>query len=695
MKISAPVARVLVNRGINTLAEAEVFIDTEKGNLHNPFLLPDMDAAVKRIRLAVDKKEKILVYGDRDVDGITSICILIRTLRSIGADPFWYIPSDEGYGVHKMIIDRYSKLGVTLIVTVDCGITSFECADYAKELGIDFVITDHHEPAEAGIPKAVAVVDPKRMDSKYPFIDLAGCAVSFKTSEALMQSFGRYFDRDVVAIGYSGSGGYDVFALKSRNGIVTGKIRLAFNPTSAGGQLSEKEINELKEFRAFCVGAVIAAQSPEFFVQEINTTFKEGSLPELASQSIDIDGLVRGQCADEEPQANCAPVAAPDAGAEEKAYAVLNAFNRVESAGDLRMRFFRESNLDAVALGTIADIMPLVKENRLLVRKGLKQLVTTQKLGLRALIEKCGQKNKAGMLTAKSVSWNITPVLNAAGRRGKADLSAEMLLTDNAKKASELLGEIMKLNAERKELQAVNLEKFMPMLESQCDLEKDKIFVVTAEGIEHGVTGIIASQIMRQYRRPTVLLIIENGEAMGAARSFEEFDILSALSKLSDILLKFGGHSQAAGLTVHADKLEEFRSRLKAIGQEEIAPEHLVPSVNIDSELSASEATLGLIEELAKLEPYGMANPNPVFALKNMKIKEMTRMGANNVHLRIKLTKNGGAVLNAVGWNLGYMEEELALQSFVDIAVQLEVNTWQDKSSVQLLIEDIRPSEGI
>ena len=693
LKISPPAAKVLVNRGVASLKEAEVFLDPEKGILHNPFLLPDMDAAIERIRRAVDKKEKILVYGDRDVDGITSICIMVRTLKSIGVEPSWYIPSDEGYGVHNEVIDRYAKQGVSLIITVDCGISAVENVKFARELGVDVVVTDHHEPAVTGIPDAVAVIDPKRADSKYPFVDMAGCAVSFKVCEALMQSFGKYFNVDLAALGVKRKeGGYELCALKSRNELPSGKAELKFNP-SAVGKIPGDAIEGFKIFSDFFKGAIIISQNNENMLGELNALLKENHIDEISCRVINLEEHIGRQfpmeegniCRTEEIDSNWSP--------EEKASSIIRSFQCVEALNDLRMIFFRETNLDVVALGTIADIMPLVKENRVFVKRGLRQLARTQKAGLKMLIEKCARNGKPGALSAKAVSWGITPVLNAAGRRGKAGLSCELLLTDDPRQAEKLIGEILQLNTERKELQAENLEKFIPVLKSQCDLDKDKIFIVTASGIEHGVTGIIASQIMRQYRRPTVLLIIEGDEAMGAARSFEGFDILSAISKLSDILIKFGGHSQAAGLTVPAGKIDEFRARLKEIAEKEISPETLIPSIDIDAELDPGEVTLELIDELARLEPFGMGNPHPLFALKNMKIRELARMGTNSDHLKLKVSKNGGPALGAVGWGMGAIEEDILPQSFVDLAVQLEINTWQDRSNIQLLIVDLKPSD--
>jgi single-stranded-DNA-specific exonuclease len=358
------------------------------------------------------------------------------------------------------------------------------------------------------------------------------------------------------------------------------------------------------------------------------------------------------------------------------------------------MSFFKTSHLDAITLGTIADIMPLVSENRTLVKQGLRRLSQSRKTGIQVILDRCVTKGKgAGNLSAKAISWNITPVLNAAGRRGRADLAAELLLTEDAPRARKLLDEIMQLNSERKELQAENMEKFLPLLEQQCDLDRDRIFVVTAAGIEHGVTGIIASQIMRLYRRPVVLLIVEGNEAMGAARSIEGFDIVAALAGMKDILIKYGGHSQAAGLTVAAAKLDEFRRRLKETADRLITPEMLVPTIDIDTELDASEIGMPLLNELAEMEPYGMGNPFPVFSVRKLKIREHSRVGNNGDHLRMKVSQNGSAPFSAIGWGLGPLAEDIGRYPYVDMAVQLELNVWQDRQTLQLLVLDIKPSQ--
>jgi single-stranded-DNA-specific exonuclease len=314
----------------------------------------------------------------------------------------------------------------------------------------------------------------------------------------------------------------------------------------------------------------------------------------------------------------------------------------------------------------------------------------SRKAGVQALLERCVKEFKSeAPLTAKAISWGVAPVINAAGRRGKADLAAKLLLEDNAFDANKLVTSICKLNDERKELQSENLEKFTPLLAEQCSMERDKILIVTSQTAEHGVTGIIASQIARRYHRPTVLLIVEGENATGAARSIEGFDITAAFAEMSDILIKYGGHNQAAGLTIKVGNIPEFTRRLRQFADKKIAPEMLVPELLIDCEIQPADISLDLIKELNLLEPYGQGNPYPIFCLRKVRVLEVSRVGADEGHLKLKISKGGNASIAAMGWGLGHIAEDLMPDSIVDLVVQLEVNTWQDKQTVQLIISDI------
>ncbi len=690
LQISPTAASVLVNRGMDTPEAARDFLNPSIEGLHNPFLLPDIYPAVDRIRAAVDRKEKILVYGDRDVDGVTSICVMVRTLVALGADVAWYIPSDEGYGLHNDIIKRYADQGITLIVTVDCGISAMEETSFASGLGIDMVVTDHHESPSTGIPRAVAVVDPKRADASYPFTELAGCSVSFKVAEALMQSYGRYYNRSLVFVSADRENGSvsRIAAVKTRNGVVLGSFDV---PAFASVE------DAWRSFEGFCGNdAVLVRSGSSGQGDPLPALLENGPAEGKRQVIIAEDLLVRIPDEDKEARdtlsAAFSGLAHLPAGKRSDALRIL--YSRAARLSDLRMRFFQTGHMDVVALGTIADIMPLHGENRILVKTGLKELARSSKPGVKVLLERSSARSKADNgWTAKMISWNITPLLNAAGRRGRADLAAELLLTEKASRAGELLNEIEKLNSERRELQAENMEKFVPLLCEQCDVDKDKIFIVTAAGLEHGVTGIIASQLMRQYRRPTILLIIDGNEAMGAARSVEGFDMVGALDSVKDILVKYGGHSQAAGLTITVDKLDEFRRRVTALADEKISPELLAPSIESDAEVPYNSITMGLHRELSSMEPFGMGNPPPVFIVRGVKIREHSRVGANGAHLRLKVSRNGGSVLPAIAWGMGDMDDVIDNYPAADLAAQIDVNTWQDRHQLQLLVQDIKPGD--
>ncbi|MGA2091150.1 MAG: DHH family phosphoesterase, partial [Endomicrobiales bacterium] len=417
-----PTAQVLANRGVRSLDEARLFVMPDLAYLHNPFLLPDIFPAVSRIRRAIDRGEKILVYGDRDVDGVTALSVMVRSLRALGTTPFWYIPSDEGYGLHKPVIDKFAAQGVTLIITVDCGISAVEEIDYSSSLGIDVIVTDHHEAPVTGIPHAVAVVDPKRADSVYPFKELAGCGVSFKVAEAVMLSFGRWYDRDMVFVFADSQG--SLTALKDRNGIPVAELSLK------DGKVSPATL------QSFIASSVLIVM--------------QGS-PALSLLETMLGG-----------PAGCQTVPVQESPCQTVEH-LRQLFYGHTRDNDLRMQFFRDGHLDAVGLGTIADMVPLSGENRILAWIGMEKIAQSSKPGVRALIEHCQAKAKNGSdVTAKTISWSITPLLNAAGRRGKADLAAELMLTDDVYRAHELMDALEKLNMERRQLQAENLEKFLP-----------------------------------------------------------------------------------------------------------------------------------------------------------------------------------------------------------------------------------------
>ncbi|MCB4791861.1 MAG: single-stranded-DNA-specific exonuclease RecJ [Elusimicrobia bacterium] len=674
LKVSRACAAVLVNRGFSSVKEANEFLNPGLAGLKNPFLLPDIEKAVERIKRALDNKEKILIYGDRDVDGVTSVCIMLRTLRSLGAEPLWYVPSKEGYGLNTEVLNSFNLQGVTLIITVDCGITSRIETAHASKLNMDVIVTDHHEPSPESFPEAYAVIDPKLKGSKYPFTDLAGCAVAFKVCEALMQSFGRYYNQQLVFLNIStkenSADPEDVLKLgliKFRNTLIEEKLEYDLLKESVTAGMLDKIIEFIGSKKVILKNAGLDIKVLDHFSKKFGKKLKIDSFIDLAGFKDEPAGISQ-----EETDAELA----------------FEKYLDLENKKDLRMGFFIKDNLDMVSLGTIADIMPLTGENRAFVKEGLKHLKETRNSGISVLLERCSRNRDE--LTAKAISWNITPILNAAGRLGKADLTAKLLLSKDIYEAHAFLDQIFKLNEQRKKVQAKNIEAFSSLVEEQCDIEKDKIFVVTASGLEHGVTGIVASHIVRQYYRPVILFIIEGREAVGAVRSIEGVDVIKILNRLSDILIKYGGHTKAAGLTIDVDKLGEFRQRIKKIAQEEIDDSLLVPKIEIDAELDASEVGLKLVKEISELEPFGNENPQPVFSLKKMQLVETNIMGVSGDHVKLSVKKNGSSTLKVLGWGLG--KQEFKVQSLYDIAVLLELEVYNGTKSPRLVIVDIKES---
>lgn len=628
------VLKILLSRNFDDFQTIQNFIFPKKEDLLNPFLLGDIHKAVTKIKQAIENKDKILIYADRDVDGITSLTILYNTIFILGGDVVWYIPSDEGYGLSCNVVDRYKTEGVKLIITVDCGISSVEEIDYANTLNIDVIVTDHHEPPQDGLPKAFCVVNPKINESFYPFKELAGCGVSFKVSQALMQTYGKYFDKKVA-----------ILCVEQNNAYLITLIN-------------------------------------DIVVKEENIDIKNLDLQEYSKIITNADNIIKNI---ENKDIDIIEICNKD-NIKENAYELLKQYRKKEFENDGRMLEFFENNVDLVALGTIADIVPLVNENRTLVQCGLSILSKnySKRLGLEYIFEEY-LKDKS--ISAKTISWNVAPILNAAGRIGNASVAANLLLADDKYNANNFFVELKKLNNDRKELQTENIKQFKILLEQQCDIENDNIFVVSANNLAHGVTGIVASHMVKLYSKPVILFIEDNqkGEATGACRSIDGFDIISALDKTKDLLVKFGGHNQAAGLTIKIDKIEEFRKKIKQIAQETISTEMVSKKINVDCELKIAEINRKTYNDLQLLEPFGASNPTPTFLLRDVNFEEVTIIGQTQEHLKLKVCKDGIS-LPALFWSAAKYADMFIYKDKFDILFNIDKN----KDNIQLIILDFK-----
>lgn len=538
--LSNLVAKILSNRNIlgREMQEDDIkkFLNPTRDDFYDPFLLPDMEQAVERIEQAINNNEKILIYGDYDADGITSTTILIKFFKEIGVEVDKYIPNrlEEGYGINNKALEEIKNRGIDLIITVDTGITANDQVKYANELGLDVIITDHHEPSDE-IPKAVAVIDAKRKNNKYPFNQLAGCGIAFKLTQAI-------------------------------------SIKRKLEPS----------------------------------------------------------------------------------------------------------KYLK--NLDIVSIGTISDLVPLVDENRVIVKLGLMLVKQTKNIGLRKLLLKLQLKE----LDSTSISFGITPRINAAGRLGNQNDALNLFITEDAKEAERLSEILNSYNIERQKIGNKIYEEAISQLK---DKEKNCI-ILGKEDWHHGVIGIVSSKITEKFNKPSILLCFENNIAKGSGRSVPGFDLYKAISSTKEYLLGFGGHTMACGLSLTVENFEKFKKEITKYIDENLDISKLEKEIYIDEILTIDDLDIEKIKELKSLEPFGEENPEPIIMYKNVEINGIRTLSENK-HLKLSLKKND-KIIDAIGFNLGELAEKYKIGDTIDIVGNIEINSFNGKDLIQIRLIDIR-----
>ena len=575
LSIGSLLAKILVLRGYDTPEKARRFLNNEAEYFHNPFLMKDMEKAVIRILDAVENKEKITVYGDYDVDGVTSVSSLYMYLKNIGADVNFYIPnrSSEGYGINTSAIDLLKKEGSSLIITVDTGITAVCETEYMKKIGIDAVITDHHRCQDT-IPNAVAVVNPKRPDDNYPFKELAGVGVVFKLLTAL-----------------------------------------------------EIAVQEKKIFGNYANG-----YSPDERCQRLINSGKSDFLEKICNN-----------------------------------YIVL------------------------VAIGTIADVMTLTDENRLICAAGLSMMEKKAGIGLEALIDMATDKKnqkypKKRKINSSFIGYTIAPRINAAGRIDDARLGVELFTCTEKEDAERIAAKLCRLNLDRQSEENRISEEALALAKRTHDFACDPVLVLAGENWHQGVIGIVSSKITEKYNLPSILISIENGIGKGSGRSIKGFNISEALEYCKDLLERYGGHDLAAGLTIKAENIDEFRKRINEYAVKHIDIENNESSIDIDCEVSVSELNLCNAEDIMKLEPCGTDNPQPVFLVKNIEVSGVNPISCGK-HTKVIL-KTEDEDIDALAFNVSAWESDLEKGDFTDIVFNLEINDFMGRKSAQLHLLD-------
>jgi len=548
LRVSPATAAVLVSRGV-TARDAESFLKPSLPHLHSPSLLPDIQPAVERLREALSRQERILVHGDYDVDGVTATALLVRALRALGGNVCHHIPHrvTDGYDLRPEGAQRAAGDGVDLIVTVDCGAVACEAIAEAQRLGVDVIVTDHHHPGPQ-LPPAVAVVNPARPDSQYPFAGLAGVAVAFKL----------------------------VCALSEQMGIQTDNVARAF--------------------------------------------------------------------------------------------------------------------LDLVALGTCADVCPLIDENRVLVRLGLELIPSSKKPGIQALLQQSGVR-RDGPLRAWDVAFILGPRLNAAGRVDDANAALNLLLTNDPTEAAQLARALEERNSRRRAEQDRILREAKGMVDRALRSDA-KVLVLAGRGWHTGVIGIVAGRLAELYGRPTAVISLDTDTARGSARSRGSFHLMEALNKCQDLLVRYGGHRLAAGFDVEMEKIPALVERLEQIGAEMLTDGDLDDGLLVDAVVSPQELVPQLWREVEAMEPYGEGNPPPVFASRLM-VMGAKPFGRQSEHLRLTLRGEGlPGVLEAVAWRRGAAAQHLNVGDELEFAYNLDVNRYAGRETLRLSIADARTPLG-
>ena len=538
-------AKLLANRGLVEKAEIADFLDRDGMPLHDPFMLKDMDRAVERIERAIAEKQRVCIYGDYDVDGVTSTVMLYLYLCSRGLECEYFIPEriSEGYGLSLPVIEKM-KGRVDLIITVDTGVTAVAEAEYAKGIGIDMVITDHHSCREA-LPDACAVVNPHREDSEYPFRNLAGVGVVFKLLCALEGSTKRILDL----------------------------------------------------------------------------------------------------------------------------YA------------------------DIIAVGTVADVMPIIDENRRITRIGLKKLGETENIGLLALMRRAGivkYGKKVKKITSATVGYVLAPRINAAGRIACASRAVELLLTNDESEADMIAEELCEINKLRQATEQKIYEQAVEQINSSYG--SDKFLVLAYDGWHQGVIGVVASKIAERYSRPCILFSLDGDTAKGSGRSIKGFSLMDALSSCGDLLIEYGGHELAAGLSIERDKIDQFRKKLNEYAAPILGDSEKAFPLEIECQVDFSDMTEKCIDEMLKLEPFGLSNPQPVLVMKNVVLKDILPLSqGKHVRFRVSGTENGrNYSLNAVFFGVNFDDFGYCDGDVCDVAFTADMNEYMGIRTPQLFVKAVR-----
>ncbi len=678
-------ASILVRRGITDPQELIFYLENDIRYLHNPFLFDEMEDVIDRILLAALEDERVIILGDRDVDGITSTVILKKALKEIGIDAMWSLPEgDEPYGVTRKAIDSFSKQDGGLIITVDCGISNVKEIAYAAELGIDTIIIDHHLPSE-DFPPAVAVVNPRIADCGYPFEHLAGCGVVSKVIWALTFSRTDFYKEEIVLLNiHPGNGTYVMDAVRLVNLVELERISEDIVPGLV--RIEQTRLNN------FLIGKHIFVYDAEVQIRMLKKVFgsdAEIQVYDLASVLWKEYPAIKGKSLLQiREKSRSALYSKKSPGEIEILINLFEAYIHLEFK--MKSPVFYES-LDLVALGTIADMMPLNNENRILVKRGMAILNKAERKGLHELLY---QQNLLGKkIGTTDVGWQITPLINAAGRMGQPGKAAELFLTESSSEMESLTTKILELNKARKKLGESIWDRVISTAEKQFEELDGKMVMVIDRNIKRGITGIIASRLVSYFRVPAIVIAYIDNNLVGSMRSVNGFKVKEFLSLFSDFFIDFGGHDYAAGFSLLEENLEKFLFTLKTEIRRTRILKKIEESLEIDAELPLKYIEPELIKTVEFFEPYGEGNPPLLFLARRMKIVNIDIMGKSAQQHAKLLLDSGSYKWPGMFWRAAErVGIDFSVGDYVDAVFRLGRNYFQNTENLQLTILDIKRS---
>jgi single-stranded-DNA-specific exonuclease len=673
-------AAILVRRGASDRETLRFLFADDLLRLHNPYLFRQMPAVVERIRQAAAQGEAVQIFGDRDVDGITSTIMMLRVLQKRSMRVSWQIPTgDDDYGLTLEAVQRMAAEGVRLLVTVDCGISNGEAIQRAGALGIDTIILDHHNPPES-LPDAAAIIDPKCEDSGYPFRELAGCGVVAKVALALALSDTPLYQKPVWLLNAAPANETCVVeAVQLCNLLPTERVQDSI-PAAAGAEALERTR----------VGARLSGEEVLVY-----------GLPGQARQLAAIGGHAGLRLQDLQPQVE---EHFPELrGKSLLRIRELNALSSCLAGGselDVLVDLYTalawrkygleekvEEVLDLAALGTIADLMPLVNENRILVRRGLAVMNRMARPGLRELLVR--QNLHGRRLTAKDISWHVAPVLNSAGRLGEPEKAAQLFLSESPEETELLVDAILELNRRRKQLADRIWDLCLPKAKGSLERSEGKFSFVSDAEIPRGITGILAARMVSFFKLPALVVSLGREKAVGSLRS--PYGMNGFLELFDDIFSSYGGHDRAGGFSLPLGLFSAFERRFLAVAREHCPPDREEARVVVDAEVPPPYLTPELIKVVERFEPFGEGCPPLCFLTRGVRIEALEVVGRKEqAHLRL-LIRAGMHKWPAVYWNAAERAgRDFNLNDTVDMVFRLNRNYFMNTESLQLTVIDLK-----